>query len=45
LGIDAHHLQLTHPIHEEPLLISAPLPDWCTVDLAALNASATIEQE
>lgn len=50
LGIDAHHLhawqlQLTHPIHEEPLLISAPLPDWCTVDLAALNAYATIEQD
>ena len=50
LGIDAHHLHawqlhLAHPIHEEALLLSAPLPDWCTVDLAALNASATIEAD
>ena len=50
LGIDAHHLHawrlsLPHPIHEEPLLLTAPLPDWCSVDLAALSASATILTE
>ena len=50
LGVDAHHLhawtlQFPHPIHESPLLITAPIPIWCQANLAGILASGTIEPE
>jgi 23S rRNA pseudouridine1911/1915/1917 synthase len=48
LGVDTQHLHawqlaLPHPIHAEPLALTAPPPAWCAADLAGIDPSGTIQ--
>ena len=43
--LHAWSLALPHPIHETPLTLTAPLPDWCPAHLAERVASATIHHD
>jgi len=43
--LHAWQLTLPHPIHEEELKLSAPLPHWVPNHLALVSASATMNDE
>ena len=43
--LHAWQLSLPHPIHDTPITIVAPLPDWLPADLAQTLSSATMPKD